>query len=50
LSNQFLPSITESKNGLAFCDITTFLVMFQMTFVEPPKRLRGTLGVRSYPG
>ena len=31
LLNPFLPNITESKN----CDITTLLVMFQITFVEP---------------
>ena len=44
----FLPNITESKMGywseLACCDITTLLVMFQLTFIEPLKLFRRTLG------
>jgi len=43
----FSPNITENKNC---CDITTLLVMFQMTFLESLKRFRRTIGVRSNPG
>jgi len=34
---------------LACCHITTLLVMFQMIFIEPLKRLHRTLGFRSNP-
>jgi len=43
---QFLPNITERKNGLllrwpwlACCDITAFSIMFQVTFFEALKQL-----------
>jgi len=56
----FLPNITESKNGLLnlnhstvyiyLYSSSTLSIMFQMTFVEPLKQLRRTLGVRSNSG